>query len=374
MNIGVMLRQVDELGGIGMFTRNLMTALLRLDPNNRYFLAFRSESQFDRICTAENVQKFAVKAWSKLSWDQVALPRFAKKYKLDVLYNPKLTVPLFSPCKTVLGLTGAEQSVVPEIFKWHDRAYFSIANPLYCRRADAIVTMSHTAADEIVRYLGADRNKIRVIYPSYNEQCRVMVDTDLDDVKQKYGLPDRFILFVGGLAPLKNLSNLLMAFKELEAHIPHKLVIVGFKRWKFKGDVDLIHSLGLTERIVMTGYLPDADLPALYNMAELFVMPSLYEGFGIPVLEAMACACPVLTTKMGCTPEVVGDAALLVDPRDPLEIADGIREILSDSDRRNRLVEKGLERVKRFSWEKCARETLAVFDSVARGRRHSEDL
>jgi glycosyltransferase involved in cell wall biosynthesis len=229
--------------------------------------------------------------------------------------------------------------------------------------------MSHTAADEIVRYLGADRDKIRVIYPSYNQQCRVLVDTDLDAVKQKYGLPDRFILFVGGLAPLKNLSNLLKAFREVEARLPHKLVIVGFKRWKFKGDVDLIDSLGLRERIVMTGYLPDADLPAVYNLAELFVMPSLYEGFGIPVLEAMACACPVLTTRTGCTPEVVGDAALLVDPRNPLEIADGIRAMLSDDDLRNKLVKKGLERVKQFNWDKCARETLAVFDSVGRGRR-----
>ena len=141
--------------------------------------------------------------------------------------------------------------------------------------------------------------------------------------------------------------------------LPHDLVIVGFKRWKYAQDFKLMDELGLQDRIHKLGYVSDEDLVAIYNLADVFVFPSLYEGFGIPVLEAMACGCPVVSTKTGCTPEVAGDAAVLVNPYDHTEIASAIKRVLSDELFKNSLIENGLERIHKFSWRQCAGESLS---------------
>jgi glycosyltransferase involved in cell wall biosynthesis len=171
-------------------------------------------------------------------------------------------------------------------------------------------------------------------------------------------------LFVGGLSPLKNFGNLLRAYEKVYKMFPHKLVFTGFKRWKFSKDLQLVDQLGLHDHVLFTDFIPDEDIPAMYNLADLFVFPSLYEGFGMPVLEAMACGCPVLTTETGCSPEVAGDAALLVDPYAPDKIAEAIQRLLTDEQLRQGLIEKGLVRAKQFGWERCARETLALFESL----------
>jgi len=175
-------------------------------------------------------------------------------------------------------------------------------------------------------------------------------------------------LFVGGLAPLKNFGNLLRAYQKLDKKISINLVAVGFKRWKFESDLRLINELKLDGKVIFTGFVPDEDLPAIYSLAHQFILPSFYEGFGIPVLEAMACGCPVITSTTGCSSEVSGDAAVLIDPRDVDGIAEAMYKIAVDTDLRNKMVEKGLKRAKDFSWEKCARETLALFESVVDSR------
>jgi glycosyltransferase involved in cell wall biosynthesis len=183
-------------------------------------------------------------------------------------------------------------------------------------------------------------------------------------VKSKYSLPEQFILFVGGITPLKNFGNLLKAYRKLQSRFPHKLVVVGFNRWKFSKDLEVVNELGLRDKIVFCGFVPDEDLPAFYNLASLFAFPSLYEGFGIPVLEAMACGCPVVTTKTGCSPEVAGDAALLADPYDPDAIANAMGKVLIEESFRKSLIERGFARAEQFSWRKCASQTLALFESV----------
>lgn len=365
MKIGVMLRNVGERGGIWVYTVNLLTELIRIDKKNEYFFLYRSKDQKGQFPPSGNVQERVLPAPNKLWWDQISVPRLAKREGLDLIFNPKLTVPLVTRCKTIQVMHGAEQFAVPEVFKLSDRIYFTIANRLYCKKASAVITMTHMGASDIVQYMGADPDKVFAISESYNERCHQADEASKRLVKQKYNLPDRFILFVGGISPLKNFGNLLRAFHSLsKTDSPHKLVVVGFKRWRYSDDLRLVEQLGLRDLVVFTDFIADEDIPGIYSLAELFVFPSLYEGFGMPVLEAMACGCPVITTKTGCSPEVAGGAAVLVDPYDPEEIYKAIEEVLGSSELRRELVEKGLQRSRDFSWKKCAAETLGLFESV----------
>jgi glycosyltransferase involved in cell wall biosynthesis len=182
---------------------------------------------------------------------------------------------------------------------------------------------------------------------------------------EEYCLPDYFILFVGHLYPQKNFSVLARAFALLAKDIPHHLVIAGRPRWKYQEDLQTIENLGLADRIHLLHIVPNYDLPAIYNQAACLVYPSLYESFGLVQLEAMACGCPVLGANSAAIPEVAGGAALLFDPHNSDELASGIRSIVTDPDLRRDYVEKGLRRAREFTWDKCARETLQLFEEVA---------
>lgn len=364
MKIGVMLRSVGEPGGISVYTRNLLDALLRLDEVNSYVLLYRQTEDAGRYSGFPNVEERVVEAAHNLLWNQVAVPRVARREGLDVVFNPKLTVPLVASARTVVAMHGAEQFVVPEVFRWWDRVYFTLANPLYVRAASAVIVMTETGADDVVAHMGADRGRVHVIPESYKEHCQPVAPEEAWSRLAHHDLPGRFLLFVGGITPLKNLGNLLRAFARLKDDIPHHLVAAGFNRWKFEADLVLVGDLGLEDRVRFLGFVPDDELPALYSLAGAFVMPSLYEGFGMPVLEAMACGCPVVTTRTGCSPEVAGDAAVLVDPYDPEDIAAGVRRVVTDEETRERLVRRGRRRAAEFTWERCARQTLALIERV----------
>jgi len=182
-------------------------------------------------------------------------------------------------------------------------------------------------------------------------------------VRQRYRLPEQFLLYLGTIEPRKNIQALIKAYALLcrEKGFCHKLVLAGDMGWKNEGLRELIQGLSLEDSIRFTGYVEDSDLPALYTLADLFVFPSLYEGFGLPVLEAMACGLPVVTSNVSSLPEVAGDAAVLIDPHSLDAIADGMRRMLVDRELRTKCIERGFERAKMFTWEKCAKETVAVF-------------
>ncbi|MEO1395102.1 MAG: glycosyltransferase family 1 protein [Cyanobacteria bacterium J06634_5] len=201
---------------------------------------------------------------------------------------------------------------------------------------------------------GFDAHHFRVI----KDACR------LNTIKENYQLPDQFLLWIGQIYPPKNFGRLLRAFAQVKDQIPHQLVIAGEERWRAKRDLDLVESLGLQDRLYFAGWVSHDDLPAFYNLADLFVFPSLYEGFGIPLLEAMACGCPILTAKVGTPPEVVKEAACLVNPRDVADIARGMQAVLSNVALQETMIEKGLKRVQSFSWKKCAAQTLVVLESL----------
>jgi glycosyltransferase involved in cell wall biosynthesis len=179
-------------------------------------------------------------------------------------------------------------------------------------------------------------------------------------------LRDPFVLFVGHLFPNKNLGNLLRAFQLISPRIPHRLVIVGGRRWKYRDDLKLIESLGLADRVQIIGFVPRPDLVRLYNAAACFVLPSLYESFGLAQLEAMACGCPVVASRTGALPEVAAGSAMLCDPHDPESIGAAIVKLVGDEALRQAYIEKGLARAKTFTWKRCAEETLRALQAVAR--------
>ena len=363
MKIAIMLRHLLAKGGMTIFTKGLLTALFKLDGRNEYFLLHRDDSGFGKFARSANVTEVALPASSKLVWDQFAVPRYLAAEKVDLVFNPKHSIPLYTKAKKVFVMHGAEQFAVPDSFKFVDRIYFTLANPRYCRAADAVITPTETGKRDIARYMGADPEKITVIPEAYNELCCVLPESSVSATLAPYDLPDRFALFIGGIAPLKNLGRTLQAFSRLTVG-PRHLVVVGFKRWKFQKDLALVGELNLENRVHFVGFVPDEDIPAFYNRAEVLLFPSLYEGFGIPTLEAMACGCPVVASMTGSSPEVAGGAAELVDPYDVESIRLGTERILRDESLRRSMIAKGLQRCKDFSYSKTAAANLKLFESL----------
>jgi len=321
-----------------------------------------------RYSRFKNAKEVVLKAPSKLLWDQVTVPRFVRARRVDLLFNPKASVPLGAPCKTVLVLHGADWFMVPESYSLHYRMYHRIAATLYARKADAIIMASEDAARRMQDFVGSARGKTVGIHHGVSEEFRTIEDRRyLEEVGRKYNLPERFILYVGQIYPMKNVAGIIRAFDRLRGAIPHKLVIAGAPSWKAESELAPIRELGLGGDVLLTGWLPDADLPAFYNLADVLLFPSLYEGFGIPLVEAMACGCPVVTSTAGACPEVVGDAAVTVDPKDIEAIAAATQSVLSDPARARDLAARGFRRARMFSWDTAARRTLEVFERVAGG-------
>lgn len=364
-----MLRHINELGGIAVYTKNLIGKLLEIDKRNEYVFLYNTYSLVGTYSKYKNVKEVVIDIPNKLLWDQIGVPKVVKSDNIDIIFNPKLSIPVFTPSKKIFALPGLEQFALPNVFKWYDHIYFRIMIPLYCHRSNAIIVMTNTGKNDLMKYINVNRNKIEVIYGSCHKRFRFTKQIkNILRIKKKYNLPDKYILFVGGITPLKNFSNIIRAFNIIKNKISIKLIVVGFKRWKYAKDICLINKLDLQNDIITLGFIPDDDLPYLYNSAQCLALPSLYEGFGIPILEAQACGCPVICSKTGCAPEVSGGAALLVDPYNYKEIAQVMYDVLSDIDLRKKLIAAGLENVKNFSWLKAAEQTLQLFKKISQSK------
>ncbi len=364
-----MLRHVAQLGGVGTYTRSLVAHLLRHDRDNDYVLLYSDPALVGSRADPPRVIEEAVPARSSLLWDQWTVPALARKHRLDLVFNPKLSVPLLARCRKIFVMHGGEWFVFPENYSPAFRLYHRVFGPLYCRFADSFVAATHAAADDIARALGIDRRKIRAIHHGVDPRfCGAADAAESRRLRQAHGLPERYVLWVGQIYPMKNVGGLIRAFRRVRERFDCGLVLAGKPHLKAERDLALIESCGLERDVVRLGWVPDEDLPALYRQAAVFAFPSLYEGFGIPIVEAMACGCPVVTSNRGAPAEVAGDAALLVDPGDDASIADGICRVLGDGGLREDLVARGRRRAAAFTWEACAAETLALFREVAAGR------
>jgi glycosyltransferase involved in cell wall biosynthesis len=367
MRIGIMLRHYEQHeGGVKHYTKTLLPLLFTLGAEHRYILIYQNPKLLGTYAGYPNVEELATRMPGTMLWDQIAVPWVTRKKNLDIIFNPKFTIPFFHQAKKIFVLHGSEWFAIPGHFKWYDRLYFGTLVPLYCRQADAFIAVAKTVKADAVQYVKADPKKIFPIHNAVDpKQFYFIHDVDrLQAVRAKYELPGQFILWVGQIESRKNIKRLLQAFAQIKNEFPHNLVIAGEQRWSTKGELSEIKQLGLEQRIQFIGWVSHTDLPAIYRLADLFAFPSLYEGFGIPLVEAMACGCPIVTATTCAPPEVVDGAAYLVNPYDVGAIAQGMRASLLDTTLREKMVARGLERAKDFSWQKCARQVLAVFDSV----------
>lgn len=374
MKIAVCARTWDEQGGIGVYTRNLLSQLVKLDRRNEYVIFYRDPIHVGQFSHYENVTEVHVPYRKRLLggqiatliWDQVSTLRCARQHDVDVIFHAKFAIPLFTKRKTVMVLHGTERFFYPQFSNAGDMLFFHTVYPYYLKRASAIIAVSNRAREDIIAQLNIDPSKVITVHLAISPIFRKIENaTLLDDVRKKYKLPDRFILHVGHVYPGKNFGRLLRAFSRVREHTDIKLVNVGTPRRKYSGDLSLIRELQLDPHVQLAGYVPYEEIAALYNLAEVVAFPSIYESFGLPVLEAQACGCPLVTSNTGGIPEVAGDAAIFIEPGDIESIAAGILRALEDEPLRNKLIARGLKNVARFSWTTAAQETLAALQRLS---------
>jgi glycosyltransferase involved in cell wall biosynthesis len=290
--------------------------------------------------------------------------------KADVVHFTNGMLPLASPVATVVTIHDMSLTMYP---RFHPVRRILLNRPLVdvaARRADAVITVSDAAKRDIVRLYGIEADRVHVVHEAAAPAFRMVHDTSrLRQVRERYSLADRFILYVGTIEPRKNLPRLLEAFarRRVAGDLVHQLVCVGPYGWLSEDVERQIDRLGVRDAVRFTGYVPFDDLPAIYNLAEMFVFPSVYEGFGLPVIEAMACGTPVVTGPVAALAEVAGAAAERVDPLDADTLGEAIVRLAADRERREALSKAGLERARVFSWQQAALETLKVYGhAVAR--------
>lgn len=361
MRIGIAARGLDGRGGVKQYIESLISAFLKIDKENEYYFFYNSPEFIGKYPEANEI---VLNSSSKMFWDYYLLPKAAKKYNIDVMLFPKNVLPFFIKCKSLIVIHDlayymAELNAYPLI----DRIYMRLMINSSVNRANHIIAVSENTKKDIIKFTGARDDKITVIHEASDKKYGIINnETDLNRIRHKYSLSHKFILSHYSLSPRKNINRLLIAFNSLNHKIPHELVLVGGGSFNSKIENNLNNNSD--SKVVNLGYVEDEDMPILYNLADLFVYPSLYEGFGLPPLEAMACGCPVISSNTSSLPEVVGDASSMIDPYNIEELAKTIYDVLTDNMLREDKIRKGLERKKLFSWEKCAEEYLKIFKDV----------
>jgi glycosyltransferase involved in cell wall biosynthesis len=371
---------INAGSGIGQYTFNLLWQFNRLGSRNEYYMCgvnnfirkvncahIANETEYGEILERLTVRiPFPFKKITRILMKRYTHTAI-KFLDADLFWGTGFFGHFNKSFKTIITIHDMAYKHYPETI--HQPTYRELIGKLqdHAQKSHAIIAVSNSTKRDIVHYLGVPPEKVWVIYNGVNSRfCQIRNQGLLNTVKLKYRLPEKFILFVGTLEPRKNIIGLIEAFKKLtlDPHFKYQLVIVGSKGWGYKPIFSTAESLGIKDRIIFAGYVPGQDLPAIYNLAGIFVYPSFYEGFGIPVVEAMACGTPVITSNVSSLPEVGGDAVLYVDPKNIEEISTSIKGALSDENLSQTLREKGVARSKEFSWEYTARQTLDVFKKV----------
>jgi glycosyltransferase involved in cell wall biosynthesis len=307
----------------------------------------------------------------RLRWQQIEVPLRARQFKADLLHVPGFDAPIVKPCPVILTVHDLIGMLFPNNLPPISRFYWSKWLPYTIRFADIVIADSLATQRDLVQLIKFPSEKIRVVPLGVDDQFAPPAQERIAECRKRYSLPDDFILYLGTLEPRKGIDTLIEALHLLKDHISHSLVIVGKKGWYYDRIQAQITRLGLKNRVYELGYIADEDLPCMYGAASTFVFPSRYEGFGLPIIEAMACGTPVITTNISSLPEVAGDSTLLVSPDHPGELRDAVYRVLNDLILANELRVRGISRAKLFTWQKTAQMTLSIYEEVARLRYKS---
>ena len=371
MKIGIDATSLPEHPvGAGRYILHLIESLAHIITNDELIVFIHhNRRHLLKLTEGDHIRLVVIKdknvAW-RLIWEQTHLPGLTKKLKLDILHSPHYTMPFVHPCASIVTFHDMGFFLYPALYTTPKRVLFPLVMRQSARRSDALIAVSDSTRVDAIRLLKLPPQKITTIHLGVTPNFRLISDgTILENVRQKYKLPEKFLLYVGTVEPRKNLVELLNAYKLLLARLPHQhLVIAGQLGWMYQDILAKLKDEVLRDKVYLAGYIPQEDLPAIYNLADIVIYPSLYEGFGLPVLEAMACGTPVITTNKSSIPEIVGDAGILLPEPDEETIFEAMLNLLNDPEKRREFSEKGLLRAAGFTWEATARATLEVYRRV----------
>lgn len=371
MRIGVMLRHYDQhMGGVRVYTRRLLDAMLELRRGHELVFLYRNPALVGTHAADPEVRELALPARTFLAWDQLAVPAAVRRHGIDVLYNPKYSIPLAAPCPSVWVCHGLDWYVMPWASRFVDRLSHRFLVPRYAARAASIIAVSEITREHVLQYLPVPPERVVTVYSGVDDVFRRPVADDrVREVRRKYALPERFLLYAGAIYPPKNYARLIRAYARVGPERGIPLVVAGGEnRFLSEHELREPETLGIGEWVRRPGWVDQEDLAVFYSLAEALLLPSLFESCGLPVLEAMAAGCPVVTADRYGTKELAEGAAILVNPESVDDIADGIRRVIEDDGLRARLIGAGLERSRRFEWRRCAIQTFEVLERVGTER------
>jgi len=368
VRIGIDARKLHDFG-IGTYIRNLVRHLARLDHAVEYVILCRAEDRESLQALGENFRAVVESSATYSVAEQLTIPAALKRERVTLFHAPHYVLPPLVRCRSVVTIHDCIHLMFPEYLP--NRLALSYARTsirLAARRATRVLTVSESSKRDILRFVDLPPDKIDVIYNAYDERFAVEpCEEDVVRVRERYQLHDEFVLYAGNVKPHKNLERLIEAFHLVRKRgLEHlKLVLIGDEISRYAALRRAVHRHQLHNYVRFLGYLPEATLAVMYRLAGVFVFPSLYEGFGLPPLEAMASGTPVVTSNVSSLPEVAGDAAVLIDPYDPSAIAGGIEQVLTNETLRRDLRQRGLARARQFSWEQSVRRVREIYDEVS---------
>jgi glycosyltransferase involved in cell wall biosynthesis len=378
MKIGIDIRNIGKKRtGDEVVFFNLVKNLAEIDSQNDYllFTDTKDSGVLQYIVKnlgiegRKNFQIISLPTINKFTWNFWTLPQYLKKNPLDV-YHTQYILPFFISKKIKLITTIHDVSFMayPEMIKKSDLFFLRTLIPWSLKRADKIIAISEFTKNEIIKYFKTPAEKIEVVYNAVGDNFYQEISEEkLKTVKEKYNLPDKFILYVGTMQPRKNLPVLIEAFASLADRQTYKLVLAGNKSGhNFDKNIDAnIEKFHLRNEIIFPGFIDEADKPALYKLADIFCFPSLYEGFGIPLLEAMTQGTPVIASNIAPHREIAGQATFFFEPKNSDDLAEKIEKIIKDSILKNQLIEEGKIKILKFSWKNSAEKILAIYQETA---------
>jgi glycosyltransferase involved in cell wall biosynthesis len=367
VRIGIDARKLHDFG-IGTYIRNLLRELAGMDHDTEYVILSRPEDGTAVRSLGDNFRPVEETSGNYSLAEQIRIPLALKRERVDLFHAPHYVLPPLVRCPSVVTIHDCIHLMFPQYLpnRWA-LAYAQTSISMAAKRATRVLTVSESSKRDIQRFVDIPSGKIDVIYNSYDPRFGVEPDRDaVERVRERYQLHDDFVLYAGNVKPHKNLERLIEAFHIVrDRGLDHlKLVLIGDEISKYTALRRAIHRHQLHNYVRFLGYLPEDTLAVMYRLAGVFVFPSLYEGFGLPPLEAMASGTPVVTSNVSSLPEVAGDAALLVDPYDAVAIADGIYRVLTDHTLRSELQRRGPERARQFSWESSVRRVREIYGQV----------
>ena len=378
LKIGIDGRGIlKTIDGITRYSLNLIRSLSEIDTTNKYFI-FKNSWRKRKIVDARNFQEIEVD-FPHLSMKSLFhFPFLIKHFNLDIFHSPFFIAPLWNVNNLIITVHDLMALTFPNFFGgrsyikekgayWYHRTFV----PLSIKKAKRIIAVSQNTKMDLINHLHIDPKKISVIYEAVDEQFKKNHTViELEKFKRDKGLPANYLLYAGTMKPYKNIQLIISALKILKqkGELKYKLLIAGRKDRFFPTVYKEVKDRNLVDDVDFLDYVSDDELPLIIKCADIFIFPSLYEGFGLPALEAMSLGVPTIVSNTSSLPEVVGDGAMIVDPHDPQDLSQAVVSLLKDGDLRKKLSQKGIERSKAFSWRKTAKETLNIYLDVYNGQ------